>query len=82
MTSKNDKWQDLADVLQEFGKRTAKARNGWMKCQQFFFMFISLLYFLLQTENLIQRLEKILSVPGTVAEKQLFITEVILPEVS
>ncbi|KAK2894898.1 hypothetical protein Q8A67_012127 [Cirrhinus molitorella] len=35
----------------------------------------------IKTEDLIQRLEKILSVPGTVAEKQLFMTEVILPEV-
>lgn len=58
-----------------------RGMDGW-NVSNFFLMFISLLYFLLQTENLIQRLEKILSVPGTVAEKQLFITEVILPEVS
>ena len=41
-----------------------------------------LLHLLIQTAEIIQRLENILSVPGTVAEKQLFITEVILPEVS
>ncbi|XP_028452704.1 uncharacterized protein LOC114567798 [Perca flavescens] len=35
----------------------------------------------MKTDEIIQRLEKILTVPGTVAEKQLFITEVILPEV-
>ncbi|KAG7244436.1 hypothetical protein INR49_029880 [Caranx melampygus] len=33
------------------------------------------------TEQIIQRLEKLLSMPGTAAEKQLFITEVLLPEV-
>ncbi|KAM6920786.1 uncharacterized protein PEZ65_012678 isoform 1-T2 [Lycodopsis pacificus] len=33
------------------------------------------------TEQIIQRLERLLSVLGTVAEKKLFITEVILPEV-
>ncbi|KAM6894884.1 uncharacterized protein PEZ65_022495 [Lycodopsis pacificus] len=35
----------------------------------------------IKTEQIIQRLERLLSVLGTVAEKQLFITEVILPEV-
>nr|XP_055036496.1 uncharacterized protein LOC129423979 [Misgurnus anguillicaudatus] len=34
-----------------------------------------------KTEQLIQRLEKLLPMPETVAEKELFITDVILPEV-
>lgn len=39
------------------------------------------IYLFPQTEQIVQRLDSILSVTGTVAEKQLFITEVILPEV-
>ncbi|KAM8759856.1 uncharacterized protein AB9X84_008125 [Acanthopagrus schlegelii] len=35
----------------------------------------------MKTDDIIQRLDKVLSVPGTVAEKQLFLTDVILPEV-
>uniref|UniRef100_A0A8P4FW34 Ubiquitin-like protease family profile domain-containing protein n=1 Tax=Dicentrarchus labrax TaxID=13489 RepID=A0A8P4FW34_DICLA len=35
----------------------------------------------IKTDEIIQRLAKILTVPGTVAEKQLYITEVVLPEV-
>ncbi|XP_036943146.1 uncharacterized protein LOC119012971 [Acanthopagrus latus] len=35
----------------------------------------------MKTDDIIQRLDKVLSVPGTVAEKQLFLTDIILPEV-
>ncbi|XP_067307895.1 uncharacterized protein [Pseudorasbora parva] len=34
-----------------------------------------------KTEDIIQRLERIIAVPGTAAEKQMFLSEVILPEV-
>ncbi|KAM4593178.1 uncharacterized protein PAE49_005970 [Odontesthes bonariensis] len=35
----------------------------------------------MKTEDMIERLEKVLSIPGTVAEKQLYVSNVILPEV-